>query len=122
MGGSIPSDSYPMKYFITWKIIGAPHQYPIASENAAKHILREEPRTLVPILRFPSCGMLYRKGIVFQSVSDSMGKYSKAHPIGENWNLDTHTFSKTMVISFHEISTLWYSKSDEKCLGFPMNF
>ena len=55
---------------------------------------------------------------LFKSISHSMGKCSKAHPMGENWNIDTHTFSQSMAILFREISTLWYSTSHEKCLGF----
>ena len=47
-----------------------------------------------------------------------MGKCSKAHPMGENWNIDTHTFSLSMTILSREISTLWYCTSHEKCLGF----
>ena len=55
---------------------------------------------------------------LFKSISHSMGKCSKAHPMGENWNIGTHTFSQSMAILFREISTLWYSTSHEKCLGF----
>ena len=42
--------------------------------------------------------------------------------MGENWNIDTHTFSRSVAILFHKISTLWYSKSRDKCSSFPMNF
>ena len=66
----------------------------------------------------------YRMGNVlfFQSIFNSTGKCSKAHPEGENWNIDTHTVPKSMAIPFHEISILWCSTSHETCLDFPMNF
>ena len=73
MVASIPPDSYPIGHFIPWKMHGAPHQYPIALENAAKHILWGDSGTLVPILlskypwfspwlsstRFPFCDILF---------------------------------------------------------------
>ena len=61
-------------------------------------------------IRFPSCGMLYCMGNawLFQSISHSMGKCSKAHPIGEILNIDTNTFSQSMTFPFHKVFTLWY--------------
>lgn len=66
---SIPSDSYPLVYFITQKMHVAHHQYPLTWENAAKYIIGGEPGTLVPILfpkygwfssiRFPFCEMFH---------------------------------------------------------------
>ena len=59
---------------------------------------------------FPSCGMLYCMGNawLFQSISHSMGKCSKAHTIGEILNLDTNTFSQSMTFPFRKVFTLWY--------------
>ena len=59
-------------------------------------------------IRLPSCRMFYRVGNawLFQLISHSSGKCSKAHPMGETWNIDTHTFSQSMAIPFNEISTL----------------
>ena len=104
---------------------GASHQYPTASENAAKHIAWGEPGKLVPILfpkkgrfstiRFPSCGMLYRMEHAwrFQSISRSMEKCSKTHWTELRTQFsrgrELRTFSHRMAIPFHEISTLWYS-------------
>ena len=69
MCGSFPSDSHLMVCFITREMHRSSHQYPIALEKAAKSILWEEPRKLVPILfpkyrcfypiRFLSYGALY---------------------------------------------------------------
>ena len=86
MGDSFPSDSYPMAYFIPWKMLRSSHQYPISWGKAIKPILYEEPRKLVPIVfprygcfcstRFLSYGMLHymENTWVFPSISHRMGK------------------------------------------------
>ena len=54
-GCSFQSDFYCMIYFITWKLNRTFHQYPIATENEAKHILWGEPGKLLSKL-FPKYG------------------------------------------------------------------
>ena len=101
-----------------------PISYSIGKGN--KYIFWEESGKLVPILfskygwsssiKFPSCGVFYCTEIawLFQSVSHSMGNCCKAHPMGENWKIDTHAFSQRLAIPSHKISNLWYSTSHEK--------
>ena len=100
------------------------------------HILWEERKKLVSILfpkygwfssiRWPSCNMLYRMGNawLFQSIFHSLGKFIKVHPMRENWNIYSHTFSQVRLFLFmkflpygilHEI--IWYSSSHEN-LGY----
>ena len=42
--------------------------------------------------------------------------------MGENWNIDTRTFSQNIDFPFHEIPTLWHFAPLEICLDFPVNF
>lgn len=86
MGDSFPSDSYPMVYFIPWKMLRSSHQYPISWGKTIKPILYKEPRKLVTIAfpkygcfcstRFLSYGMLHymENTWAFPSISHRMGK------------------------------------------------
>ena len=49
MSAFFPLDSHSMVYFIIREILGFPHQFPIAWENAEKSIEMGGPRKLVPI-------------------------------------------------------------------------
>ena len=99
MGAFVPPDFYPTVCFIIWKIHRSSHQYPMPLEKKTKPILWEEPRKLVPIL-LPKCGCFFSirflsHGILhhmentrgFPSISHSIGKHSKMHPVGTAWKL-----------------------------------
>ena len=53
--------------------------------------------------------MLYYIGNLwlFQPYYQNIGKCSKSYPMGENWNIDTHNFYKSIAIAFHERFTLY---------------
>ena len=50
-----------------------------------------------------------------------MEKCNKTSLTIETWDVDTHTILKVWLILYHQISTLRYSASHEKCEDFPIN-
>ena len=96
--------SHPVVYFITWEWHASPHQFPIAQENAVKSTGLREASKLVPTLstkyrqfysiRFPSYGILYHmvNAQLFPSISHSMGKCRKAHPVSFQVVFPQHYF------------------------------
>ena len=114
-------------------MLASSHQYPIVMENPAKPIPQKEPGLLIPILspkygcsisiRFLLCGILYHMGNarVFPSISHSIGKCSKSHPMGNTWQIDTRSFTKVQELLFPQIPMLWHTSSQEKCILRAIN-
>ena len=107
------------------------HQYFIAQDNARMGRNREIGTRTFPIvcvcffpIQFPSYGILHYMGNAwcFVSISHSIGRSSKIHPVVKIWDKDTHIFPKAWLLFFHHIPTLWYSTARQKCMGFPVNF
>ena len=101
---------YPKVYFIPWEMHGNSHQYPISWEygkSLGKPCFFKKYECFSSI-RFPFYGILYHIGNpwVFPSISHTIRKRSKTHPMGEKWNTYTPW---THVLSYHGTVVWWLS-------------
>lgn len=125
MSASIPSDSYPWYTSSHEKCLGLPiniSQHARKAWDNGAHTFSKVYLVLFHQISILWYALLPGKCIILSINFSQHVKCSKAQPMGENWNIDTHTFSRSVAILFHKISTLWYSKSRDKCSSFPMNF
>ena len=132
IGAFIPSDSYPMVHFITWKMHWTSKSHVMgkcSKTHPAERVWDIGTNTFrkVRAVLFHQISILwyvlsYEKCLAFSVNFSQHVKMQHSPSHGENWNIDAHTFSESMAIPFLEISTLWYSTLHEKCLGFLTSF
>ena len=108
MGTFFPSNYHPMVYLIIWEMHGLPRQFSIDWGNATKPNAWGKSGKLVFILflsygfffpiSFPSYGILHHmwNAWVSQTISHSMGKCNKTHPVERTWEIANHNFSQSM--------------------------
>ena len=135
MGSFFLSNSHPMIYFITWKMLNFFSSVSHTIGKCSKtHVMGkfwdiDTPKLFpkhiyFPSIKLPIYDLLHHMGNtwVFPSTSRSIRKCYINPSVGEIWDVTNHTFPKIRLSLFHQIINLRYFASHGKCMGFPINF